>query len=109
MVGKNNSVWSRLKQAAPDCELFKCICHSLALCIQHAVEKLPSNICFLLSEIPNWFKNSDVRRERYKELYAVFNATADPELARVTPHPFEKTSTTRWLICGKVMYNLLVN
>ena len=25
------------------------------------------------------------------------------------PLPFEKSSSTRWLICGKIMYNVLVN
>jgi hypothetical protein len=39
MVGCNNSVWSRLK--APFCVHLKCICHSLALCIQYAISKLP--------------------------------------------------------------------
>jgi len=54
MVGCNNSVWSRLKAVCPFCVQLKCICHSLAVCIQYAVSKLPSNIGFLLSEIPNW-------------------------------------------------------
>ena len=63
----------------------------------------------MLTEIPFWFRNSDLRRENYKELYSVFNASSDPELTRVTPLPFEKTSSTRWLVRGKVMYNLLVN
>jgi len=53
MVGCNNSVWARLKAVSPFCVHLKCICHSLALCIHYAVSKLPSNIGFLLSEIPN--------------------------------------------------------
>ena len=48
MVGCNDSVWSRLKAVSPFCVQLKCICHSLALCIQYAVSKLPSNIGFLL-------------------------------------------------------------
>ncbi|XP_067125821.1 zinc finger protein 862-like [Centruroides vittatus] len=52
MVGCNNSVWSRLSEVAPFCVQYKCICHSLALCIQYAVSKLPSNIGYLLIEIP---------------------------------------------------------
>jgi len=55
MVGCKNSVWSRLKAVSPFCVHLKCICHSLAQCIQYTVSKLPSNIGLLLSEILNWF------------------------------------------------------
>jgi hypothetical protein len=61
MVGCNNSVWSRLKAESPFCVQHKCICHSLALCIPYAVSKLQSNIGVLLSEIPNWFRLSELR------------------------------------------------
>ena len=67
MVGCNNSVWSRMKAISPSCVLYKCICHSLALSVQHAVDKLPSNIGFLLKEIPKWFRNSNLRREAFKD------------------------------------------
>jgi len=53
MVGCNNSVWSRVRAVSPFCMQLKCICHSLVMCIQYAVSKLPSNIVFLLSEIPS--------------------------------------------------------
>ena len=52
MVGKHKSVWSRIKQESPNCLLVPCICHSLALSIAHAFDKLPSNLGHLLSEIP---------------------------------------------------------
>jgi hypothetical protein len=58
MVECNNPVWRRLKAVFPFCVQHKCICHLLALCIQYAVSKPPSNIGFLLSEIPNWFRHS---------------------------------------------------
>jgi len=61
-VGCNNSVWSRLKSVSPFCVQLKCICHLLVLCIQSAISKLPSNIGFLLSEIPNLFRHSELRR-----------------------------------------------
>jgi hypothetical protein len=83
----------------------KCICHSLALCIQHAVSKLPSNIGFLLSEIPSWFRHSELRREAYQELFRVMNTATEFE-----PNPpFETPSFTRWLVRGKVMFNILMN
>ena len=43
MVRCNNSVWSRLKAVSPFCVQLKCMCHSLAPCIQYAVSKLQSN------------------------------------------------------------------
>jgi hypothetical protein len=55
MVGCNNSVWSRLKFVSPFCVQLKCNCHSLALYIQYAVSKLPSNIGFLFQKYPTGF------------------------------------------------------
>ena len=52
MIGCNNSVWTGIKKAFSHCMQLKCIGHSLDL------RKLPSNIGFLLSEIPQWFCNS---------------------------------------------------
>jgi hypothetical protein len=108
MVGCNNSVWSRLKAVSPFCVQLKCICHLLALCIQHAVSKLPSNFGFLLSEIPNWFRHSELRREAYKELFRVMNTATEFEPNRIPPLPFEKSSFTRWLVHGKLMFNILM-
>ena len=68
MVGCKNSVWSRPEKVSPQCVQLKCTCHSLALCVQYAVSKLPSTIGFLLSEILRWFCNSEIRREAYKKL-----------------------------------------
>ena len=109
MTGCNNSVWTRIKDVSPNCVQLKCICHSLALCIENAVSKLPSNIAFLLSEIPHWFRNSSLRRENYIDLFNVINAATESETARYAPLPFEKSSFTRWLARGKVMFNILMN
>ena len=46
MVGCNTSMWSKLKSVSPFCMQHKRICHSLALCIQYAISKLPSNAGF---------------------------------------------------------------
>ena len=95
MTGCNNSVWTRIKDISPNCVQLKCICHSLALCIENAVSKLPSNIAFLSSEIPHWFCNSSLRRENYIDLFNVINAATESETARYAPLPFEKSSFTR--------------
>jgi hypothetical protein len=105
--GCNNSVWSRLKAVSLFCVQLKCICHSLALYIQYAVSKLPSNIGFLLSEIPNWFRHSELRREAYKQLFRMMNTAAEFEPNQTAPLPFEKPFT-RWLVRGKVMFNIFM-
>ena len=68
MVGKHNSVWSRIKEVNinPSCILMKCIRHSLALCVQHGFKKLSSNLGYLLQEIPAWFSQSRIRCHEYK-------------------------------------------
>ena len=109
MVGKNNSVWTRIVAASPHCVLMKCICHSLALCIEHAAGKLPSNIGYILSEIPHWFCNSDLRRDNFKSIFDTINQATESEQSRAAPLPFQKLSTTRWLVRGKVMMNILSN
>ena len=106
MVGEWNSVWSRIRQASPNCVRMKCICHSLALCVQHAFEKMPSNLGFLLKEIPKWFSKSILRREAFKQLITVMDPNAEQ---RGKPMPFQKMSATRWLVRGKVLFNILVN
>ena len=111
MVGRNNFVWTRLKAAAPDCVQFKCVCHSLSLCIQHAGEKLTSNIGFLINEIPHWFSHSEMSREACKHLLKPMNPPNIESTGtdKTTPFPFVKPSVTRLLARGKVMYNILAN
>ena len=98
-----------MKSVSPFCVQMRCICHSMTLCIEHAASKLPSNVGLLLSEIPHWFYNSDLRRESFKLLYSVMNQETDHEPARTAPLPFGKTLATRWLVRGKVMFNILMN
>lgn len=107
MVGEHDSVWSRIKAASPNCILIKCICHSLALCIKHAFERMPANLGFMLTEIPKWFSKSKVRRDAYKQLFKTFEG-CDVESSSI-PLPFQKCNQTRWLVRGKVIYNILVN
>ncbi len=104
-VGVHNSLWSRVKEVSPNCILMKCLCHSLALSIQHAFNRMPSNLGFLLSEVPKFFSQSTLRRESYKSLFQAMNPDGDKKMAA----PFESPSTTRWLVRGRVMKSLLHN
>lgn len=106
MTGVKNSVWTRIQQESPDCVQVKCICHSLALCVQHAFEKLPSSLGFLVSEIPKWFSKSTIRRAAYTHLFSIMDPNED---RKGTSLPFQQASLTRWLVRGKIMYNILMN
>ncbi|CAB4001705.1 zinc finger MYM-type 6-like [Paramuricea clavata] len=103
MVGEHDSVWTRILAVAPNCIKMTCICYSLALCVQHAFEKLPSSLGFLLAEIPKWFSKSTICREVYKTLYELMSPDNDQA------PPFEKYSKTRWLVRGKVIFKILMN
>ena len=103
MVGENNSVWSRIKEDSPDCILNKCVCHSLALCVQTSFETLPSNLGYLLVEIPGWFCNSTIRRHNYRKLFEEMNEENDERECNANNKntvnmPFLKRSGTRWLV-----------
>ena len=106
MIGEHNSLWSRLRQDSPNIIQVRCICHSLALCMKEAFCQLPKYLRFLLSEIPNWFTRSTIRREDFKNLFKVMNSGEDRAGVAL---PFAKYSTTRWLARSKVINNLLMN
>ena len=97
MVGENNSIWSRIREAVPYCIQMKCLCHSLTICIQHAFAKLPTNIGFLLSKVPGWF--SHINQRRRDALFSLFKVINE----------VEKLSATHWLVRGKVLYSLFKN
>ena len=92
MTGRFNSVWSRLSTKAPNCVLIKCVCHSLALIVQHAFDLLPSPIFFLLQEIPTWFSHSSFRKKNFRNIYELLNDAVTPNGASpFQRRPFSKT------------------
>ena len=114
MVGIRNSVWTRIQQESPHCMLFKCICHSLALCVARAFEGLPSNLGFLIGEIPTWFSRSSLRREEYKDIfYSVSvkdeNTNNESNDGSSCKLPFLTLCPTRWLVRGEVLQRILSN
>lgn len=95
VCGEQNSVFSRFREINPSIKFVKCTCHSLALCCEKAFKVLPSNLEYLISEIPRWFSVSALRRDDYKKIYATMNNGNENHDKFVTP------STTRWLVRGK--------
>jgi hypothetical protein len=55
------------------------------------------------------FRHSELRSEAYKELFGVMNPATEFVPQQTSPLPFEKPSFTQWLVCGKVMFNILMN
>ena len=106
MVGKYNSLWWRIVEEAPNCLQMKCLCHSLALCVKHAFELMPSNLGFLLKRIPNWFTKSTILRDAYKKLFDIINAGTE---SSNLPKPFQKYNETCWLVRRKIIFNMLMN
>lgn len=100
--GKHNSAWSRIKGEAPDAIQLKCTCHSLQLCIQHAFETLPSSIGALLTDLPNYFRTSTLRREEYLSLFKLMNDGESP-----FTNTFTQFCATRWLGRSKVIFNIV--
>ena len=109
IVGCNNSLWPRLRNASPSCIKLKCTCHSLALWIRHALDKLPSIVGYILTEMPNWFRNSELRGEAYKGLFLTIHTVPDSQPTRTALLLLEKVSFTLWLVRGKILFNILMN
>jgi len=100
MVGKHNSVYTKLEQANPNLQLVKCICHSLQLCASKAVESLPRCLEFLVGRTYSWFSHSAQRQRKYKSLFRIMNNRQDPlQLVQL--------SNTRWLLLYKCCERVL--
>ena len=64
----------------------------------------PSTIQFLLTEIPAHFSMSSLRRDEFVQLFFTMNPDHQGVLTS-----FERFCKTRWLVRGKILYNILVN
>lgn len=90
MVGKRNSLSTRLKDIVPHMITVKCICHSLHLAAEKAIEKsLPPEIDFIIRETNAWFCHSSKRQMEYSSIYRL--------IAEKSPAKINKLSGTRWL------------
>ena len=107
--------FSRFQAANPHTVLMKCVCHSLALFVQHAFEVMPSDVGYILSVIFSWFSNSDIRRTEYQSLFEAFeiddaaneDSTLFGSVCAGVAMPFVKFSKTRWLVKGRVIAIIL--
>ena len=89
MVGKRNSVLSRVISKQPNVFSMGCVCHLAALCAAAALKKLPVSIDNLLIDIYYHFNNSSKRCEEFSVILQNFDGIAP---VRVLKH-----CSTRWL------------
>lgn len=70
------------------------------------LKKMPSNLGFLIMESIKWFSKSIITQKAFKDLVEVMNPDSKKQ---AKPTPFQKINTTRWLVRGKVIYNIMIN
>ena len=68
MVGKRNSVLSRVKQKQPGVFSLGCLCHLANLCATAALKTLPVSVDNLLIDVFYHFKYSAKRWEAFNEM-----------------------------------------
>ncbi|XP_061392997.1 uncharacterized protein LOC133328445 [Musca vetustissima] len=78
--------------------MYKCICHSLALCSSYACLQLPSAVETLARNIFNYISNSPKRCNLYKEIQ---------KLLDIRPKKMLHPSQTRWLSLESVVIRIL--
>ncbi len=99
MVGRRNSVLSRLLDKQPRLFSLGCLCHLGALCAVAALKKLPVSLDNLLIDIFYHFKHSSKRWHEFNEVQLEFS---DIKPLRVLKH-----CTTRWLSLERCLKRLL--
>ena len=74
MVGRNNSVLSRLLNKQPKLFSLGCLCHLGALCAAASLKKLPVSLDDLLIDIFYHFKHSSKRWHEFNEIQVEFSS-----------------------------------
>ena len=99
MVGRRNSVLSRVLNEQPQVFSLGCICHLAALCAAAGLKALPVSIYNLLIDIFYHFKHSSKRVHEFEEVLADFSDIA--------PMKVLKHCTTRWLTLDHAVQRLI--
>ena len=99
MVGRRNSVLSRVLNEQPQVFSLGCICHLAALCAAAGLKALPVSIDNLLIDIFYNFKHSSKRVHEFEEVLADFSDIA--------PMKVLKHCTTRWLTLDRAVQRLM--
>ena len=98
MVGKHNSVLSRVKAMQPNVFSQGCVCHLANLCLLAGVENLPVDVDDFFVDLYYYFDNSTKRKEEFNE-FQVFTGVKELKII--------KHCKTRWLSLEKCVQRVL--
>jgi hypothetical protein len=99
MVGKHNSVLSRVKSEQPKVFSLGCTCHLANLCLLSGVRNLPIDIDDFFVDLYYFFDKSAKRKHEFRE-FQEFTSTKELKII--------KHCKTRWLSLEKVVKRVLV-
>jgi hypothetical protein len=98
MVGKHNSILSRIKQKQPDVFSQGCVCHLSNLCLLAGVKALPIDVDDFFVDLFYYFDKSSKRKEELRE-FQEFTGTKELKII--------KHCKTRWLSLEKAVKRVL--
>ncbi|CAM1331742.1 Uncharacterised protein r2_g4065 [Pycnogonum litorale] len=98
MQGQNDSVLTRMRDAAPDLFVLKCYCHTFHLVAEHASKALSKTADQLIHDIYNYFKLSPNRQKSLAEFQ---------KFVEVQVHKILKPCQTRWLSVAQCVDRIL--
>lgn len=99
MVGKHNSVLSRVKSKQPKVFSLGCVCHLANLCLLAGVSKLPIDIDDFFVDLYYFFDKSAKRKQDLRE-FQEFTGTSQLKIL--------KHCKTRWLSLERAVKRVLV-
>ena len=88
MIGQDNSVLSRVRQANPNVYDLGCVCHLANLCTKDGIKALSLPVEELLIDVYFHFNHSTKRKEIYKQ----YQQFTDTDALKILKH-----CSTRWL------------
>ena len=98
MMGGNAGFQALLKADVPGVFVLGCVCHSFALCANHASNCLPVWVESFVKDVCSYFARSSKRQHQFRLIQDVANAPN---------HKILKLSQTRWLSRGQVVARIL--
>ena len=98
MVGKHNSVLSRIKSKQPGVFSQGCVCHLSNLCLLAGVKALPIDVDDFFVDLFYFFNKSTKRKEEFRE-FQEFTETAQLKII--------KHCKTRWLSLEKCIQRVI--
>jgi hypothetical protein len=98
MMGQHNGFQALLKTDVPHVVVFGCICHSIALCANHASRCLPSWLESFVKDVCFYFSRSSKRSHAFDMIQ---------DVVAVKKHRMIKLCETRWLSRGQVVERII--